>query len=133
MGEKIVFVQIGIAPQPFMGHALRPYSARTHPLGHVRPRPLKIVFFGTSDFALPSLHALVDAGVAPDLVVTKPDSPRGRGRKIYPQEVRLKAEELGLKCEQPADVHDPEFMASLRAQTKSTVSRKPIAVSASRI
>ncbi len=77
---------------------------------------MKIVFFGTSDFAQPSLQALVDAGLAPNLVVTKPDSPRGRGRKIYPQEVRLKAEELGLKCEQPADVHDPEFMASLRAQ-----------------
>ncbi len=75
---------------------------------------LKIVFFGTSDFALPSLQALVDAGIPPTLVVTKPDSPRGRGRKIYPQEVRLKAEDLSLPCEQPKDVHDPDFMTKLR-------------------
>lgn len=76
---------------------------------------MKIVFFGTSDFALPTLHALVDANMAPALVVTKPDSPRGRGKKIYPQEVRLKAEELDMKCEQPVDVHDPAFMDTLRA------------------
>lgn len=76
---------------------------------------MKIVFFGTSDFALPSLHALVEAELAPALVVTKPDAPRGRGRKIYPQEVMLKAKELELPFEQPADVHDPEFMAKLKA------------------
>jgi methionyl-tRNA formyltransferase len=75
---------------------------------------LKIVFFGTSDFALPSLQALVDAGYAPELVVTRPDSPRGRGRKIYPQEVMLKAKELDLPCAQPEDVHAPEFLERLR-------------------
>jgi len=76
---------------------------------------LKIAFFGTSDFALPSLHALVDAGLSPALVVTKPDAPRGRGRKIYPQEVMLKAKELDLPCEQPEDVHAPEFLDKLRS------------------
>jgi methionyl-tRNA formyltransferase len=49
------------------------------------------------------------------MVVTKPDSPRGRGRKIYPQEVRIEAERLELPCEQPEDVHDPEFLEKLRA------------------
>jgi methionyl-tRNA formyltransferase len=48
-------------------------------------------------------------------VVTKPDAPRGRGRKIYPAEVRLEAEELGVPCEQPTDVHAPEFLDRLRA------------------
>lgn len=76
---------------------------------------MKIAFFGTSDFALPSLQALVDADFAPTLVVTKPDAPRGRGRKIYPQEVMLKATELGLPVEQPEDVHSPEFMDKLRS------------------
>lgn len=76
---------------------------------------MKIVFFGSSDYANPSLRALVDAGMAPDLVVTKPDAPRGRGRKIYPAEVRLCAEELELPCEQPADPHAPEFLDRLRA------------------
>lgn len=50
----------------------------------------------------------------PDLVVTKPDAPRGRGRKIYPQKVRLVAEELGLACEQAEDVLAPEFLQRLR-------------------
>lgn len=76
---------------------------------------MKIAFFGTSDFALPSLQALVDADLAPALVVTKPDAPRGRGRKIYPQEVMLKATDLELPVEQPEDVHSPEFMDKLRS------------------
>lgn len=77
------------------------------------PPNLKIVFFGSSDFALPSLRALAAAGMAPALVVTKPDAPRGRGRKIYPSEVRLGAEELGLAVAQPADVHAPESLERL--------------------
>lgn len=76
---------------------------------------MNIVFVGSGDFALPSLRALVEGGFAPSLVVTKPDSPRGRGRKIYPAEVRLLAEELELPCEQPEDVNDPQFVARLRA------------------
>ena len=75
---------------------------------------MRIVFFGSSDFALPSLKALKDGGFAPELVVTKPDAPRGRGRKIYDSEVKLAAQELGLPCDQPADVHAPEFLDRLR-------------------
>lgn len=75
---------------------------------------MKIVFFGSSDYANPSLKALVEGGFAPELVVTKPDAPRGRGRKIYPAEVRLAAEELELPYEQPEDVHSEEFLAKLR-------------------
>ncbi|MEZ5966624.1 MAG: methionyl-tRNA formyltransferase [Planctomycetota bacterium] len=74
---------------------------------------MKIVFFGSSDFALPTLRAMKEGGFAPDLVVTKPDAPRGRGRKIYPAEVRLEAEELKLHCEQPDDVNSEEFRAEL--------------------
>ncbi|MBK8980460.1 MAG: methionyl-tRNA formyltransferase [Planctomycetes bacterium] len=76
---------------------------------------MKIVFFGCGDYARPSLRALVEGGFRPELVVTKPDAPRGRGRKIYPQEVRLEAEELGLTCAQPEDPHAPEFVAELRS------------------
>ena len=74
---------------------------------------MKIVFFGSSDFAKPSLKALVEAGFKPDLVVTKPDAPRGRGRKIYPAPVRLAAEDLELTCEQPEDSNSDEFIARL--------------------
>ena len=76
---------------------------------------MKIVFFGSSDFAIPSLAALKEAGLAPDLVVTKPDAPRGRGKKIYEAELKEGADELGLECVQPPDVHAPEFIKKLKA------------------
>lgn len=87
--------------------------ARAH-LGLARPpvrtKPaLKIVFFGSSDFALPTLRALKAAGLAPALVVTKPDAPRGRGRKIYPAEVGEEAKELKLDLEQPDDPNSEVF------------------------
>lgn len=76
---------------------------------------LRIVFFGSSDFAIPSLKALKDSGFSPDLVVTKPDAPRGRGRKIYEAEVKLAAKDLGLTCSQPEDPHSAEFLDQLKA------------------
>jgi methionyl-tRNA formyltransferase len=75
---------------------------------------VKTAFLGTDDFPLPALRALCEAGLAPELVVTKPDGPRGRGRKIYPQKVRLVSEELGLTCEQPPDCLAPEYLERLR-------------------
>jgi methionyl-tRNA formyltransferase len=75
---------------------------------------LRIVFFGSSDFAIPALKALKEGGFAPELVVTKPDAPRGRGRKIYDSEVKLAAEELGLECAQPEDPHGADFLAQLK-------------------
>ena len=75
---------------------------------------MRIVFFGSSDFAIPSLKALKEGGFAPELVVTKPDAPKGRGRKIYESEVKLAATELGLPCEQPADPHAAEFLELLK-------------------
>lgn len=74
---------------------------------------MKIVFFGSSDFALPTLRALKEAGYAPDLVVTKPDAPRGRGRKIYAAEVGEEAKELKLALAQPEDANSAEFRAQL--------------------
>ena len=75
---------------------------------------LRIVFFGSSDFAIPALQALKEGGFPPALVVAKPDAPRGRGRKIYDSEVKLAAKELGLPLEQPEDPHAPEFIARLQ-------------------
>lgn len=75
---------------------------------------MRIVFFGSSDFANPSLKALKEGGHAPELVVTKPDAPRGRGRKIYDAEVKLAANELDLPCAQPVDPHSPDFLEQLQ-------------------
>ena len=79
------------------------------------PQVVKILFFGCDDYARPSLRALKEGGFSPELVVTKPDAPRGRGRKIYPAEIRLEAEDLGLPFEQPEDPHAPEFLEKLRS------------------
>lgn len=75
-----------------------------------RPRAL---FFGTPDFAVPSLralHALADVVC----VVTQPDRPKGRGMKLAPPPVKVLAEQLGIAVVQPTKVRTPEFAASLR-------------------
>ena len=59
---------------------------------------------------------MVEAGREPLVVVTHPDRPVGRGRKIYPAPIRLVAEELGLPCRQPEDVNAPEFVKWLEGE-----------------
>ena len=56
----------------------------------------RVVFFGSPDFAVPSLRALCASPYRPELVVTQPDRPAGRGRKESPTAVRKAAGELGL-------------------------------------
>lgn len=57
---------------------------------------MKIVFMGSPDFAVPSLEALVEARFDVGLVVTQPDRPAGRGRKMLPTAVKAAAREHGL-------------------------------------
>lgn len=57
----------------------------------------KIVFFGSPDFAVPSLEALSAGPLRPALVVTQPDRPAGRGRQATPTAVRRAAERLGIE------------------------------------
>lgn len=61
----------------------------------------RIAFAGSPAFACPSLNALVDAGHPPVLVLTQPDRPAGRGRKLTPCPVKTLATELGLNLLQP--------------------------------
>ncbi|MBU1660740.1 MAG: methionyl-tRNA formyltransferase [Chloroflexi bacterium] len=75
----------------------------------------RIVFIGSPDFAVPILRALADnypiAGV-----VTQPDRPAGRGRKLTPPPVRILARELGIPTVQPQRLRgDPEALTQLRA------------------
>jgi len=75
---------------------------------------LRLIFFGTPDFAVPSLEALARAhDVA--LVVAQPDKPAGRGMKLHAPAVAVKAHQLGLPLAQPAKVRNPEFLESLAA------------------
>lgn len=71
--------------------------------------PIRIVFFGTPDFAVPSLINLArQPDMAIVLVVTQPDRPAGRGRTMTPPPVKRAAEELGLRVWQPETLRGPE-------------------------
>lgn len=71
---------------------------------------------GTPDFAVPSLRALADAGYKPVAVVTAPDRPKGRGRKVQPSPVKKAALDLEIRqILQPESVRDPDFAEAVRA------------------
>ncbi len=65
---------------------------------------MRIVFFGSPAAALPSLRALLDAGHEIALVVTQPDKPAGRGRKLTPSAVKALALERGLPVLEPGRI-----------------------------
>jgi len=72
-------------------------------------RPFNVVFMGTPDFAVPSLNALNDYGCQVSLVVTQPDKPKGRGRKLAAPPVKVTAEAFGCPVIQPESVKTDEF------------------------
>lgn len=76
---------------------------------------LRIVFFGTPDFAVASLKALVDAGANVIAVVTAPDKPAGRGMQMQGPAVKQYALENGLLVLQPVKLKDPGFVEKLRS------------------
>ncbi len=78
--------------------------------------PLRIVFFGTPEFALPTLDALLTASPHTVVgVVTQPDRPRGRGRRVSDAPVKARASAAGLPVLQPERMKDPAFLDSLTA------------------
>jgi methionyl-tRNA formyltransferase len=79
-------------------------------------RPLRIVFCGTPEFAVPTLEAVVAAGHDVRLVVTQPDRASGRGLELSAPPVKRKAMELGLPVIQPEKIkNNAEFQAQLAA------------------
>lgn len=70
---------------------------------------------GTPGFAVPSLSALADAGFDVAAVVTRPDKPSGRGRKLSPTPVKLAALERGIAVLEPVSVKDEGFIERLKA------------------
>ncbi|HEX9892623.1 MAG TPA: methionyl-tRNA formyltransferase [Gemmatimonadales bacterium] len=76
---------------------------------------MRVVFFGTPAFAVPSLRALVDEGADVVGVVTQPDRAQGRSRSILiPPPVKLAGEEMGLPVHQPERPRGDVFVAWLR-------------------
>lgn len=77
--------------------------------------PLRIVFMGTPDFAVPSLQALLDGPDQVVAVVCQPDRERGRGKVLSPPPVKVLAEQHGLPILQPQSVRKEPFLEQMRA------------------
>jgi methionyl-tRNA formyltransferase len=77
--------------------------------------PLRIVYFGTPDFAVPGLCLLMESRHEVVALVSQPDRPRGRGQKLQPTPTKLAAAAGGVPVLQPSRVKDPAFHAALAA------------------
>lgn len=77
-------------------------------------KDLKIVFFGTPDFAVASLQALVEAGARILGVVTAPDKPAGRGMQLQASAVKQYALTQNLPVLQPEKLKSPDFIDTLK-------------------
>lgn len=75
----------------------------------------RLVFAGTPDFALASLRALVESGQKPVAVLTQPDRPAGRGKKLTASPVKQYAVEQGIPVLQPVTLKDEEAVKELKA------------------
>lgn len=75
---------------------------------------MKVVFMGTPDFAVPSLRALLQNNFEVPAVITQPDRPSGRGKKLKPSPVKTAALEAGLPVHQPEKIREPGFIELLR-------------------
>ncbi len=74
----------------------------------------RIIFMGTPEFAVPSLQALIAGPDDVIAVVTQPDRPRGRGRKLSPSPVKVVALEEGVHVLQPEKARSEEFIERVR-------------------
>ncbi|MGN6188942.1 MAG: methionyl-tRNA formyltransferase [Conexibacter sp.] len=82
---------------------------------------MRTVYLGTSDFAAEVLKRLADSPHRPALVVTRPDRPAGRGRKLTPPPVASAAQALGLPLAQPDDVNEDCARAQIAAVAPDVV------------
>ena len=78
------------------------------------PEHLRIIFAGTPEFAAASLRALVESNHDVCLVLTRPDRPKGRGRKVAASPVKTLAIEFGVPVAQPEKLKDPAIQEQLR-------------------
>jgi methionyl-tRNA formyltransferase len=75
---------------------------------------MKLVFAGTPEVAVPALDALIASRHEVVAVVTRPDAPAGRGRRLVASPVAERAEEAGIEVLKPVKPRDEEFLARLR-------------------
>ena len=75
----------------------------------------KVIFAGTPEFAVASLKAIVEAGVVPSAVLTQPDRPAGRGKRLAASPVKQYAADQGIPVMQPATLRDAATVAEIAA------------------
>ena len=78
-------------------------------------RPLRIIFMGTPDFAVPSLQALLNGPDQVIAVVCQPDRPKGRGKQLSPPPVKVLAEQHAIPVLQPDSVRKESFHRQIEA------------------
>lgn len=76
-------------------------------------KDLRIIYMGTPEFAVPALELLVTQGWNVVAVITAPDKPQGRGKKLGSSPVKLSAEQMGIPVLQPANLKSPDFLEIL--------------------
>ena len=77
--------------------------------------PLRIIFMGTPDFAVPALQALLNSPDQVVAVVCQPDRKKGRGKKLSPPPVKILAEQAGIPVLQPTAIRTEEYLDQLRS------------------
>ena len=82
---------------------------------------MRTVFLGTSEFAAAILERLAGGEHRPALVITRPDRPRGRGRRVSPPPVARLAQSLSLALAQPASVNDEETRERILAERPEAI------------
>ena len=82
---------------------------------------MRTVYLGTSSFAASVLRHLAGSPHRPALVVTRPDAPKGRGRRLAPPPVAEEARDLGIDVFQPANVNDHESVGRIAAAQPDVV------------
>ena len=79
----------------------------------------KIAFFGSSKFSVFCLEELSSSGILPNLIITTPDMPTGRGLKLTPTPVKIWAEKNNIPCLTPENLKDQNILTSLEAETNT--------------
>lgn len=74
-----------------------------------------IIFFGSPQFAIPTLKLLLEKAENVSLVVTQPDKPKGRGKEVQPTEVKKLALKHGLPVIEPVNLRDREFLSRIES------------------
>jgi len=78
-------------------------------------KTFRIIFMGTPDFSVPTLQGLIDSRDQVAAVITQPDRPKGRGKKLTPPPVKILAQSAGIPVLQPTKIRTVEFAETLRS------------------